>query len=168
MPPSRWRSSLSWRAVRIRSDLLALVAVAALPACAPARGPVATGANRVPPDMVSVGGFLLDRHEVLAVDYLACVAGGACGELEPRSSTCAYLVLQVDGEVRVPPELPVTCIETAFAAQYCAWRGKRLPSGSEWLRAARGVEGRQYPWGEGEPDCSDVASCPGPGIEGYE
>jgi sulfatase modifying factor 1 len=90
---------------------------------------------------VTVSTFLLDRTEVTVSSYRRCVELGGCS-----------LPTFPSGDVRFDrPSLPVTHVTWEDARKFCEWRKARLPTEAEWERAARGLKGRRFPWGNG-PD----------------
>ena len=116
--------------------------------------PVASppGMSYVPPGECTLGsedtaslrharlhGFYIDRFEVTNEQFLAFIS--ATGHPPPKPA---------DGGPWFNPELakhPVVNVTYADADAYAIWAGKRLATEDEWERAARGVDGRVYPWG---------------------
>jgi formylglycine-generating enzyme required for sulfatase activity len=107
-----------------------------------------TGANREREAWTA--GFYIDVHEVSNAEYAEFVRSG--GEAPATWS----------GDT--PPDgagdLPVTGVTLAQARAYAAYRGKRLPTALEWEKAARGLEGARFPWGDAEmPDACNWAGA---------
>lgn len=80
--------------------------------------------------------FYIDRTEVTFLQYRQCVQAGACTELDPY----------FDRHRIRSPELPVTGVTWDQASAYCRWVGRRLPTRSEWERAAAGPRGNNFVW----------------------
>ena len=79
-------------------------------------------------------GFFMDRTEVTRADYA-------------RFAKATDRVLPPQWPEAASPATPVVNVTLEDAEAYAAWAGKRLPTEDEWECAARGADGRPYPWG---------------------
>lgn len=91
-----------------------------------------------PPVEVQLSPFCIDRTEVTADVQASCVASGACPSLVPPVGLAATDL----------PRWPAVTPAALDAEVLCAWRGGRLPTDVEWEAAARGGDGRVYPFGD--------------------
>ncbi|MFV1860042.1 MAG: formylglycine-generating enzyme family protein [Anaerolineales bacterium] len=117
-------------------------------------------AHEFPGHKVSIPAFWMDKTEVTNSMYQKCVEARlmstpAAGEdligcpvhsedfLPDREITYHYNPAFAD--------YPVINTSWFAAKDYCEWAGRRLPNEEEWERAARGSDGRTYPWGMPNP-----------------
>lgn len=112
--------------------------------------------DEAPSHQVEVAAFYIDRYEVTVAEYAAFLT--ARGSLWCDKAPCADVrsdnpqshLLSVGNGYQAEPGFerhPVTWVSWYGAAAYCRWQGKRLPTEAEWEKAARGTDGRRYPWG---------------------
>lgn len=92
--------------------------------------------DEAPTHTVTLAGFWIMATEVTNAQYAQCVAAAQCGA--PTNPTWD----QPDYA-----QYPVTFVSWRQANRYAAWVGGRLPTEAEWEKAARGLDGRLYPWG---------------------
>ena len=112
-----------------------------------------------PPHRVEVEAFFIDRTKVTNARFAeflnTVVPVGPKGENYFDIDDTDARVHRRDGKWRADIGLennPVVEASWYGAAAYCQWRGKRLTTEAEWEKAARGTDGRKYPWGNEAPD----------------
>jgi formylglycine-generating enzyme required for sulfatase activity len=107
-----------------------------------------------PVHQVYLDAFYMDVYEVTNAAFAACVQAGGC---YPPKNTSSHTRPNYYGN----PEFdnyPVIYVSGFIAEGYCAWRGGRLPTEAEWEKAARGVNGFTYPWGNAR-DGTKLNAC---------
>lgn len=115
-------------------------------------------ADAQPTRKVYVGAFYIDKYETTNAQYVQFLntVGGPVGQCEGHrcldtraESTDSHIFWE--GRYRVEAgyeQHPVTNLSWYGARAYCRYHGKRLPTEAEWEKAARGTDGRSYPWGD--------------------
>ena len=83
---------------------------------------------------VYLDAFWIYQTEVTIALYQQCVKAGVCERLPYK---------------RRHKDHPVAWVDSQQSQVYCEWAGGSLPTEAQWEKAARGTDGRTYPWGEG-------------------
>jgi formylglycine-generating enzyme required for sulfatase activity len=97
-----------------------------------------------PQRTIYLDAYWIDQVEVSNALYEKCVQDGACGL--PALNENPYYGKWVYRNY------PVAYANWEQASVYCEWAGRRLPTEAEWEKAARGADGRKYPWGNEAPN----------------
>lgn len=94
-----------------------------------------------PAHRVWLDGYSMDQYEVTTAQYAAFLAA------QPRPAPWQWESVNL----ALHGDRPVIGVDWHDADAYCRWKGKRLPTEAEWEKAARGTDGRLYPWGNHVP-----------------
>ena len=100
----------------------------------------------VPQFTLYLDSYWIDKYEVTNSQYALCLAAGVCTEPH-RIASFSYPDYFTSPKYA---NYPVVWLSWFQARDYCTWAGRRLPTEAEWEKAARGTDGRKYPWGNEE------------------
>jgi formylglycine-generating enzyme required for sulfatase activity len=104
-------------------------------------GSVMGDADERPVRRVYLDAFLMDRYQVSVGQYAKFL------EATSQAAPPDWSIMNKSRH----QNRPVVNVDWADANAYCTWAGKRMPTEAEWEKAARGTDGRTYPWGNELP-----------------
>jgi eukaryotic-like serine/threonine-protein kinase len=104
--------------------------------------------DEIPQHWVYLDAFWMDLTEVTNEMYAKCVQANSCEPPVELGSRKHYSYF----DEPIFKDYPVINVSWSDANTYCLWAGRRLPTEAEWEKAARGYDGRIYPWGDHQPN----------------
>ncbi|MEK6590045.1 MAG: formylglycine-generating enzyme family protein [Nitrospinota bacterium] len=111
--------------------------------------------NEIPQREVYLSDYLIDTYPVTNAKYKKFIESGAYNQEALWSEAGWQYISQknplgnkdLDNILNGEPDCPVVNVSWYEAEAFAKWAGKRLPTEAEWEKAARGTDGRMYPWG---------------------
>jgi formylglycine-generating enzyme required for sulfatase activity len=99
---------------------------------------IEVGVDQIPRRQVYLKSFYIDQFETTVGDYRKFIESTAYHEPYSWSDPNTQKFQNTDA---------LSDVSSVDAENYCRWKGKRLPAEEEWEKAARGTDGRKWPWG---------------------